>query len=385
MIQSTNQRRGRLASLISAQSPVATTQLADEGSAVKDLHLYPLREPISGRRYTVVKVRSRAGLTGFGECGTVSAGDLAKAKQIVLGQAATAYEAVRRQLEDMPNLQAAVNMALLDLLGKAVRAPLYQVLGGPTRNRVRALTALEGASDEALLSSMRRAQQAGYRAFLVPVPPATGLSQRRTFIEAVRRRLDGLRAAGGSQLDFVLSGAGGLSAGEASSLAGALEAFHLLWFDEPCRLSNIGAVRKIGAESVTPLGFGRHLYRPADFQDLLREEVADLLRPSLSLNGIGQIRKIAALAETYYVAVAPYHDGGPVGTAAALHLAASLPNFFIQQVPLSEAEADRQMRAEITGDSVEIVKDGFLGLPVAPGLGITVQEIALEKYQEASA
>jgi hypothetical protein len=103
-------------------------------------------------------------------------------------------------------------------------------------------------------------------------------------------------------------------------------------------------------------------------------EVADVLRPSLALNGITQIRRIAALAETYYVAVAPYHNGGPIGTAAALHLAASLPNFVIQQIPLPEAEADRRMRAEITGTSVEVVKDGFAALPVGAGLGITVRQ-----------
>jgi galactonate dehydratase len=84
------------------------------------------------------------------------------------------------------------------------------------------------------------------------------------------------------------------------------------------------------------------------------------------------------------VAVAPYHDGGPIGTVAALHLAASLPNFFIQQIPLPAADADRKMRAELAG-SVEAVKDGFAALPTAPGLGITVDEATLEKHKERAA
>jgi galactonate dehydratase len=91
---------------------------------------------------------------------------------------------------------------------------------------------------------------------------------------------------------------------------------------------------------------------------------------------------MAALAETYYIAVAPHHDGGPVGTAAALQLAASLPNFFIQHIPAPEAEADRRMRAELAGGSIEIIKDGFAALPVGPGLGIKVNEDALERYNE---
>jgi galactonate dehydratase len=117
-------------------------------------------------------------------------------------------------------------------------------------------------------------------------------------------------------------------------------------------------------------------------QDALREEVLDILRPDLALHGITQVRRLAALAETYYIAVAPHHDGGPIGTAAALHLAASLPNFFIQQIPVPKDEADRRMRAELTGGSIEVIKDGFAPLPAGPGLGITVHDEALEKYQE---
>jgi galactonate dehydratase len=382
MFHSTSQRRERLANAISARAAAPGLARADQGLEVKDLGVYPLREPVSGRRYTVIRIQTQSGLTGCGECGPVSVDDLARTKPVVLGKAATAYEIVRRQLEAVPNLQAAVNIALLDVVGKWSKVPLFQVLGGPTRNKVRAITSLEGHSVDSLNGSMKRAQEAGYRAFLVLVPPAAALNQGQAFVHAVQKQMESLRTAGGEGIDFALSGEGSLSVGDASSVASALERFHLLWFDEPCRLFNLGAVRKIGAESVTPLGFGRHLHHGGDFQDLLREEVADVLRPSLSLNGITHIRKTAALAETYYVAVAPYHDGGPVGTAAALHLAASLPNFFIQQIPLPQAEADRNMRAEITGTSVEVVKEGYAALPVGVGLGITVREEALEKYKE---
>jgi galactonate dehydratase len=96
------------------------------------------------------------------------------------------------------------------------------------------------------------------------------------------------------------------------------------------------------------------------------------------------VRQVAALAETYYVAVAPNHEGGPIGTAAALQLAASLPNFFIQSVPCPQDERDRRMRADLVAEPIETVRDGFLSLPVKPGLGITVNESALEKYKETS-
>jgi galactonate dehydratase len=167
-------------------------------------------------------------------------------------------------------------------------------------------------------------------------------------------------------------------------VASSLERFHLLWFDEPCPVTNLSTIRKIAQEVVTPLGFGRDVTSASVYQDLMREGVVDILRPSIQRDGIVGIRRISALAETYYVAVAPNHDGGPIGTAAALQLAASLPNFFIQNVPTPQDERDRRMRAELVAEPIETVRDGFLSLPTAPGLGITVNESALEKYKEAA-
>jgi galactonate dehydratase len=326
---------------------------------VTDLQAYPVREPVSRRAYTIIKVQTRSGPIGFGECGAVSPGEVAQARVIVRGKDATAFELVRRDLNG--GMQGAVNMALLDIAGKSSKAPVYHVLGGPTRNRVRALTAVR---DEA---GFHAARSAGFRAVIVPI--------------TLRGRLEALRSAA-PDMDFVLDGAGALKPGEASSIAAEFERFHLLWFDEPCALSNLSAVRKIASESVTPLGFGRHIDQGGSFQDLLREDIIDVLRPDIGRNGISQIRRMAAIAETYYVAVAPYHDGGPVATAAALQLAASLPNFFIQQIPFPEAEQDRHMRAELTG-AIESVKAGYAELPTGPGLGVTIHEEALKRYAAA--
>ena len=378
-------RRARLASTVSAFNFQRDKGATDAGMNISGIRVYPLREPRSGRRYSVVQVMTESGLVGLGECEAVSPAELAKATQIVTGKPATAYEVIRQPLLLLPGLQAAINVALLDILGKRAKAPIYQVLGGPTRFKVRVSAALEGETDEALVTSLKRAHSAGFRAFLVPVPQVQARNQGQAFVQATRKRLNLLRSAGGDDADFILNGVGSLSPGDASSLAHELERFHLLWFDEPCRLSNLSVARKIASETVTALGFGHDLHDAAAFQDLLREELVDVLRPSLALNGISQIRKMAALAEAYYVAVAPHHNGGPIATAAALHLAASLPNFFIQQIPVPVADEDRRMRVELTGVSVERVTDGFAALPTGVGLGITVNEDALEKYKERPA
>jgi galactonate dehydratase len=91
---------------------------------------------------------------------------------------------------------------------------------------------------------------------------------------------------------------------------------------------------------------------------------------------------MAALAEASYVAVAPHHEGGPIATAAALHLAASLPNFVIQHIPPAAATEDRRMRQAVAGPGLEAVRDGYAALPTGPGLGITVDERSLEAYKE---
>jgi galactonate dehydratase len=344
---------------------------------VGEIKTYALREPVSRRTYAVVEVQTKGGLTGYGECSAAAPESLALARQAAVGQAATSYEVIARQLAANPGMQAAVVMALLDITGKFTKAPVYQVLGGPTRNKARSLTPLDGASDADLVAAMKRGRASGHRAFLVPTPAPAAANQGQAFVKATRSRLEKLRAEGGPEIDFVLDGGGRLTPGDAASLASALERFHLLWFDEPCRISNLAALHKIASETVTPLGLGRRIHQGGAFQDLLREQVIDVLRPSLALNALSQLRRMAALAEPYYTAIAPHHEGGPIATAAALHLAASLPNFVIQQAPFTEAAEDRAMRAKLGGAALERVVDGFFALPTGPGLGIVMERGAL--------
>jgi galactonate dehydratase len=312
----------------------------------------------------------------------VSQHDYAEARRLLSGIPASAYEIAWRRLAEAPSIRPAIDMAMLDILGKHTKAPVYQVLGGPTRFKVRALAGLSGDDPKELVPATGRAVKAGYRAFSVPAPAPRWPNQGQSFVLQARGRLEILREAAGENADFVLDGGARLSAGDAASLSAEFERYHLLWIEEPCAMSNLSAIRKVANERVTPIGFGRSLDQPSMFQDLLREEAADVLRPNIALHGISQIRRIAALAETYYVAIAPFHSGGPLATAAALHLAASMPNFFIQQTPLAATEEDRQMRASITGAAIETPQNGFFPLPTGPGLGVEVNERVLDRYRE---
>jgi galactonate dehydratase len=374
-------RRVRLAALLGAQAvaPAGDT----DGLAVTGLRATRVREPVSRRSCTVVRVETRSGLTGFGECsaGALTEAELERVRALVLGKPATAYEVVGRALAGLGAVEAAITMALLDVVGRHARAPVYQILGGPTRHKIRALTTLEGDSDADLLAALRRARAAGFRAFVVPLPARPARIQGDAFVQATRRRFEAL-AVEGRDLDFVVDGGGALSPADAARVALALEPIHPLWLDEPCPLANLRTIRKIADETVTPLGLGKTVASAGAVQDLLREEVVDVLRPSLAHHSLTQVRRMAALAETSYVAVAPHHEGGPIATAAALHLAASLPNFVIQHIPPTRAADDRRVRDALVGTDVEVVRDGYAALPTGPGLGIAVDERVLATYQD---
>ena len=380
----------RLAAIAAPPLPASKPQVA-----IRDVTARAVREPAGGRTYVIVTVETDAGFSGVGETHArpdprTAVARVLEQKPNLVGQDALAAETVHRLLAvrnngrgDLASVQAAVNMALLDILGKLSKAPVYQLAGGPTRHKARAFAHLHGADEAALKTSLQRARAAGYLAFQVPLAIPEGPVRGRTYYRETRELLERLRAAGGDDTDFVLDCGGRLSTAEAAGLGAELERFHLLWLEEPVASINERAAAKLSGESVTPVGFGRNVDGNNGFQDLLRMEAIDILRPDLARAGITQIRKVASIAETYYLAFAPFHRGGPVGTAAGLHAAASTANFFIQEVPFPADDRDVEMRQQLAGKSIETVTDGFLALPAGDGLGVTLNEDVLKRHEVA--
>jgi galactonate dehydratase len=170
-----------------------------------------------------------------------------------------------------PAALAGLDMAMLDPAGKFTNTPVYQVLGGPTRNQARALARIEGNTDDAIVAAVQHAHGAGHRAFQIPVPLTNSPNHSAALVNATQQRLDHVRPAVGPGCDFVLDAAGRLTPGDASTLAAAFERFHLLWFDEPCQALNLSAAYRIASENVTPIGFGRSA-EAGVFQEMLRSE-----------------------------------------------------------------------------------------------------------------
>lgn len=348
-----------------------------------------IAEP-GGRRYLVVRVDTDEGVSGYAEtrCGPgpqIAVDQLRRELMPLVGmnpaRAVRVDQELRRASASLGS-RAVANVACLDILGRATRASVYEILGGPTRRKVRAMAVLTAGSDSELRENLLAAKREGHRAFSVPLTLPPGRERGRSFYTGVRATLDSLRQAAGEECDFVLDCGGRPSPGEALSIADRLEGFHLLWMDEPCGELSATAQASVSKGSVMPVGYGRSFTDNARFQDLLREDAVDVLRPALAMHGLTSIRNSAAIAETYYVAVAPFHRGGPIGTAAGMHVCAALPNSFAQETPFSASPADRQARAAISGWNEEPV-EGFFQLSGRPGLGLDVDEGALEAHTVA--
>jgi galactonate dehydratase len=357
-------------------------EAASDKLALTGFRAWRLREPVSERRYTVVRLESRGGAVGFGEGGPSNASGLAEARAAVAGRSATDSEFIRHRLARLPALEAAVNNAMIDLVARSANLPICQYFGGPTRFKVRVLARLEGSGEDGLAESLRKARGQGFRAFGFPIPSRDSLWRMQAYVDTIVKRVEHLRAAAGPDTDLVLDANATLTPGDAGFIATALERLHLLWLDEPTEVLTNDALSKITGESVMPVGLGRKIHEVAPFQNLLRWGCVDILRPDVGLNSMPKLRRMAAVAETHYVAIGPYHDGGPLATAAAIHLAASLPNSFNQQIPQPLAEQDRAVRAELTSGNRELPVDGFAPLTNKPGLGFEVNEQALNKYSE---
>jgi galactonate dehydratase len=354
---------------------------------ISKVEIRAIGEP-GGAEYAVLKLVTDEGLSGYGEAPATPSPQIAVDRMNqelaqLIGLDPAQVLRIDRDLREAgasPASRASVNTALLDLLAKSAKAPLYEYLGGPTRNKARAMAFVHGDSAADIRKAVISAKARGHRAFSIPLAMPDGMERGRSFYTNIRATLDDLRQAAGEECDFVLDCGARLTPGEALSIGDRMEDFHLLWLDEPCGDLNAASQASISRGTSTPVGFGRGFTGNSRFQDLLREDGIDVLRPSIALNGITAIRKAAAIAETYYIAVAPYHRGGPIGAATGIHIAASLPNSFIQETPFFTHEATRKARREIAGGWDETPVEGFFPLLEGPGLGIAINDQALANY-----
>lgn len=255
-----------------------------------------------------------------------------------------------------------IDQALWDIKGKALGVPVYELLGGPTRNRVRCY------SHARTPEGMRADVAKGFRAF--KTGPATRRPAR--YVEtpaevgyAVEKFAE-LRKAVGNDVDIAIDFHGAISPAHAKMLIKGLEPYNPYFVEEPCQAQNHDVMADIARGTHLPIATGERVFTKWGFREVLEKKAATILQPDMChAGGITEVRLIAGMAEAYYASIAPHNPLGPISLAAGVQLAASIPNFLIQeQVSLGEGYVQQPFT----------IRDGYLDLPTGPGLGIELDK-----------
>ncbi len=359
----------------------AAAQVKDPPVSPKDnLKITRLETFLVKPRWLFLKVHTNAGIVGLGEpivegrARTCQAA-VAEIEPYLIGKdprrVVHHWQAIYRHAfyRGGPVLTSAlsgIDQALWDIKGKALGVPVYELLGGPTRNRVRVYA--HARTPEQIKKKLAQ----GFTAF------KTGPAKRRParYVETpaqiayAAEKFRELRELVGDDIDIGCDFHGAISPATAKLLIKALEPYNPMFIEEPINCQNHDIMAEIARGTHLPIATGERVFTKWGFREVLEKRAATILQPDLChAGGITECRLIAGMAEAYYAAIAPHNPLGPISLAAGVQLAASIPNFLIQeQVSLGEGYLKQPFR----------VRDGYLDLPAGPGLGIELDEDALE-------
>ena len=269
---------------------------------------------------------------------------------------------------------SAIDIALWDIAGKHFGVPVHQLLGGRCRDRARVYYHVFGETKEELVRACIDAKERGFTAVGhlspfydeprdKPYAPGTHAAKMADAIDTVAR----CREAVGNEVDLCVEIHRRLTPAEAVVFADAIEGFHPLFYEDPVTPDNLDEMVEVARRVNIPIATGERLHSIWEFQALLRRGAVQFARVDVCMvGGISHARKIAALAEAFHVQVVPHNPLSPVSTAVCVQLAASIPNFAIQELPTSEEESPKR---DIVTQPLT-VRDGYLLVPEGPGIGI---------------
>ncbi len=341
-------------------------------------------------RWLFLKVVTDEGVEGWGE-------------PVVEGRADTVAAAVREmseyvigadptKIEDMwqvlyrggfyrggPVLMSAISgieQAMWDITGKMFGLPVHRMLGGAVREKMRVYSWIGGDRPSEVVEAARGKMDAGMNAVKMNGTAEMAWIDNFSKIEEVLSRVQALRDAFGHSLDIAVDFHGRMRTPMARVLMKELEPYHLMFIEEPVLVENREAFIELRRHTSTPIATGERNFGRWDFKELITCGAVDILQPDLShAGGIWEVRKIAAMAEAYDIAVAPHCPLGPIALAACLQLDFCAPNAFIQEQSLGiHYNQETDLLDYLKDPSVFHYKDGFVALPEGPGLGVEVRE-----------
>jgi galactonate dehydratase len=280
---------------------------------------------------------------------------------------------------------SAIEQACWDILGKSLGVPVYKLLGGRVRDRVRMYTHLGGGEMKAvyetvdpgpLIDRARAVLEKGYRALkVVFVPfsqPLTGLPAVKHFASLMGK----LREAVGDEVDIMIDFHGRATTGQAIEYIRAIEEFHPLFCEEPVPPEQPDALLEVRRSVRVPIATGERLVTRWEFRRVCELQACHVLQPDLShCGGLLEAKKIASLGETYLMGVAPHNPNGPIANAVALHFDLATPNFLIQEDMLG----DVPWRFDVVRTNMRS-ENGYWLPPQEPGLGVEINEKEARKH-----
>ncbi len=352
---------------------------------------------IKGHGYsTYVRIYTDDGVTGSGECIHGGAGcpqAVHSFKSLLLGEdpldVDMLFEKMRRarvfdgaMAGAMVTAMTGIEIALWDLSGKALGLPIYRLLGGKFRDRIRLYCDCHAGSDFTPQAYAERARQAvslGFDAIKFDLDEVrAGFRSDKwnwhasnSEIDWMVERVGTVRDSVGPSIDVAIDLHGRYDTASGIAIARALEPFRLLWLEEPVPPENVSAMREVKLKSNVPLCAGENLYLRWGFRDLLERQAVDYIMPDIpKCGGLSECRKIANMAETYYVPLAPHNVSGPLGTMASAHVCASIPNFLIMEWHW----IDYPGWEELTIQDSPVIQNGQVVLTDKPGIGLEVND-----------
>jgi galactonate dehydratase len=276
---------------------------------------------------------------------------------------------------------AGIDQALWDIKGNGLNQPVHALLGGPLRHKIRVYSWIGGDRPQDIVQGAKAVQAKGFSAIKMLATEELAFLDNNAKLDAVIARVAALREAMGPDFGIAVDFHGRVHRPMAKVLAKELDPFRLMFIEEPVLSEHAEALKEIANHTATPIALGERLFSRWDFKKILSDGLVDIIQPDPShAGGITETRKIAAMAESYDVALALHCPLGPIALAACLQLDAVCYNAVIQEQSLGiHYNKANDLLDYITDPSVFAYADGHVAIPTGPGLGITINEEAVKR------
>ncbi len=350
-------------------------------------------------RWCFLKITTQSGLIGWGEpviegkASTVEAA-VHEMADYIIGKSAENVEAIWQELYRgafyrggaiLSSAMSGIDQALWDIKGKAHEMPVYDLLGGSVRDKMKVYCWVGGDRPNDVAKAAVEKYDQGYRAIKMNATPEICWIDNYRVVEDVLARVGEIRDALGYKMDIALDFHGRVHKGMAKVIMKELEQFHPMFVEEPVLCENEEAFAELKRTCSIPIATGERNFTRWGFKNLITQGGVDILQPDLShAGGISEVRRIAAMAEAYDIAIAPHCPLGPVALASCLQMDFNCQNAFIQEQSLGiHYNQGSDLMDYLTDRSVFEYEDGYVNLLKKPGLGIDVNEEKIREKAES--